>query len=159
MDKRRVYLIGHSNGAFMSYRMACDHADQIAAIVALNGAMWNDVSKCQPSRPVSVLDIRGTADTTILYAGGQNVGHTYPSAATTEADWINLDGCASHRSAPNIDLISDVKGAETTVVAYSCRAGTRLAVWTMQGGRHVPAFTAAFARGVIDFMYAVRSAA
>src|SRR5262245_36815191 len=32
VDPRRIYVTGHSNGGFMSYRMACDHADQIAAI-------------------------------------------------------------------------------------------------------------------------------
>ena len=30
VDTQRVYLVGHSNGAFMSFRMACDHADVIA---------------------------------------------------------------------------------------------------------------------------------
>ncbi len=44
VDPARVYLAGHSNGAFMSFRMACEHADLIAAIAVLNGAMVNDVS-------------------------------------------------------------------------------------------------------------------
>ena len=30
IDDRRVYVAGHSNGGFMSYRMACDHADIVA---------------------------------------------------------------------------------------------------------------------------------
>ena len=33
VDPKRVYFFGHSNGGFMSYRMACEHADKIAAIV------------------------------------------------------------------------------------------------------------------------------
>jgi polyhydroxybutyrate depolymerase len=45
IDCARVYLIGHSNGGFMAFRMACDHADQITAIVALNGASWNDTAR------------------------------------------------------------------------------------------------------------------
>src|SRR5688572_2092944 len=31
VDDRRVWLIGHSNGGFMAYRMACDHAGTVAA--------------------------------------------------------------------------------------------------------------------------------
>src|SRR5580700_7872847 len=35
VDEKRVYFVGHSNGGFMSYRMACDHAGDIAAIASL----------------------------------------------------------------------------------------------------------------------------
>ena len=40
VDARRVYLVGHSNGGYMAYRMACDHADQLTAIVSLAGSTW-----------------------------------------------------------------------------------------------------------------------
>jgi polyhydroxybutyrate depolymerase len=49
----------------MAYRMACDHADQVAAIVSLAGAMYEDTARCTPSEPVGVLQIHGTADDTI----------------------------------------------------------------------------------------------
>jgi len=35
IDTKRVYFVGHSNGAFMSYRMACDHADIVTGIMSL----------------------------------------------------------------------------------------------------------------------------
>ena len=31
VDPRRIYVTGHSNGGFMAYRMACDHAGKVAA--------------------------------------------------------------------------------------------------------------------------------
>ena len=37
VDPKQVFFIGHSNGGFMSYRMACDHADLVAGIVSLAG--------------------------------------------------------------------------------------------------------------------------
>jgi len=61
VDARRVYLIGHSNGAFMSYRFACDprrsdHRDRLPG--------RRDVERpppsAPPSRAVSVLEVHGT---------------------------------------------------------------------------------------------------
>ncbi len=71
VDRSRVYVMGHSNGGFMSYRMACDVADRVAAIASVAGATWADPSKCTPSEPVSVLQVHGTADEGIRYDGGQ----------------------------------------------------------------------------------------
>jgi polyhydroxybutyrate depolymerase len=155
VDARRVYLAGHSNGAFMSFRMACDHADQITAIAALNGAMWQDPSRCRPSTAVSVLDIRGTSDETIRFAGGTLLNQAYPSAARTEADWIALDHCRDTPvRAPSLDLVTDLPGAETSVRRYrsGCAAGSTVETWTIGGGPHIPAFGPAFAPAVLDFL-------
>ena len=70
VDPKRVYFAGHSNGGFMSYRMACEHADRIAAIVSVAGATFADVSACKPSQPVGVLQVHGTSDTVISFTGG-----------------------------------------------------------------------------------------
>jgi polyhydroxybutyrate depolymerase len=155
VDARRVYLTGHSNGAFMTFRMACDHADQIAAIAALNGAMWQDVSKCQPSTAVSILDVRSTADQTIMYAGGHIVNNTYPSAASTDKDWLGFDHCAATPTkAPALDLVLDLPGAETTVARYTtgCTAGSTVETWTINGGTHIPDFGSNWAPDVITWL-------
>ena len=93
VDPKRVFVLGHSNGGFMSYRMACDHADTIAAIASLAGATFDDPSMCKPSEHVSVLQIHGTADQTIKYTGDQIIGHTYPGAEKSVATWAKYDGC------------------------------------------------------------------
>lgn len=154
----RVFLIGHSNGAFMAIRMACDHADQLTGIVGLNGAMWNDKGRCRPSRPVSFLDIRSVADETIFFAGGLNgpQGRTpYPSAATTDADWREFDNCSGQSTpSPPLDLVTTVAGAETEVSSWSCAGPSTVTSWTVNNGTHSPALSDAFAPGVVDFMYA-----
>jgi len=158
IDRARVYLIGHSNGGFMAFRMACEHADQIAAIAALNGATWNDATKCRPSEPVGVLAIHSSDDETVAFGGGSINGVPYPSAATTVADWLGYDHCAdAGRDAPRLDLVTGLPGAETSVRAYT--QGCAVQAWTINGGTHVPQLGAAFAPAVTDFLLAQRKPA
>lgn len=64
----------------MSYRMAYDHSDTIAAIASLAGASHSNLDKPAPASPVHVLQIHGTKDTTIEYGSGEIGGTTYPDA-------------------------------------------------------------------------------
>jgi polyhydroxybutyrate depolymerase len=166
VDPKRVYFMGHSNGGFMSYRMACDHADTVAAIVSIAGAMWLDTTKCAPSAPVSVLEVHGDADQDVLYGGGgtsppdggTGSGAAYPGATTTVADWATFDGCTSppDTSQPPLDIDASIAGAETKVTRYAagCRAGSEVDLWTIQGGIHVPGFNPTFAPMAFDFLLA-----
>lgn len=158
VDPKRVFFIGHSNGAFMSYRMACEHADQIAAIASLAGAMPTNMAKCTPTQPVSIVEIHGTNDTTIVYGGGSIGANSYPGATTTVSDWVTLDGCSAtaDTSSPAIDLESSLPGNETTVTKYAtgCRPGGHAELWAINGGGHIPGFSATFTSDVIDFLYA-----
>lgn len=159
VDAKRVYVIGHSNGGFMGFRMACDHADQIAAVVTLAGAMYVDVTKCAPSGPVAQLHIHGDADTTNPFGGGALVtGAPIPSAMQSVQDWVTLNGCdgAVDSSSPNLDLVSTLPGAETSVGKYTsgCKPAGRVEFWKMAGAGHSPRWTPAFAPAVIDFLLA-----
>ncbi|MEJ7729009.1 MAG: alpha/beta fold hydrolase [Polyangiaceae bacterium] len=167
VDAKRVYVMGHSNGGFMSYRMACDHADVIAGIASLAGAMFGDPADCKASEPVNVLQIHGDVDDTILYEGGSIVGNAYPSAATTVADWVSIDGCdATGTAGAPLDLATradfqdsgsaELPGTETEVVVHGagCKPGGHVELWTIAGGSHVPGLSPGFAPAVIDFLMA-----
>jgi polyhydroxybutyrate depolymerase len=138
IDPKRVYFVGHSNGGFMSHRMACDAAERIAGIATLAGDNWKDTSKCNPSRPVPVLQIQGDADETVPYLGGG----LYPSAAESVAGWAAKDGCTGGLAATGrtIDLEKTLPGAETEVAAWTCPAGSAAELWTIHGGHHMPDF-------------------
>lgn len=146
VDPARVYLIGHSNGAFMALRMACEQADKITAIASLAGAANADAAKCQPTQAVSVLHIHGTLDPVIQFGGGSVGLSTYPSAAQTIALWRKLDGCNETAiEDPAADFEAALLGAETTRKHWSgCAQSTRADFWTINAGVHVPAFTSAF---------------
>jgi polyhydroxybutyrate depolymerase len=72
VDPRRIFVVGHSNGGFMAYRMACDHSDTVAAIVSVAGAMYDDARKCSAAHAVSVLQVHGSADGVVPYQGGRS---------------------------------------------------------------------------------------
>lgn len=157
IDPSRIYVVGHSNGGYMSYRMACDHADRIAAIVSLAGATFEDQSDCAASEPVSVLQIHGTADTDIPYEGGVHgsSGVLFPGAVESVERWAELDGCdaASVAGAPR-DIELEIAGDETTVDSYQACDGTSVELWSIQGGGHVPSLVEDFSAQVIAWLLA-----
>lgn len=157
IDSRRIWLVGHSNGGFMSYRMACEHADLVAAIASLAGASFFQTTDCVPSLPVHVLQMHGTNDTTILYNGGNILGNPYPGAVGSVERWATYDGCSLNvdTSAPPLDLDSSLPGAETSVARYTdaCNGGGSAELWTIVGGSHVPNLSSQFSRTVVEWLY------
>ena len=156
VDDRRVYIVGHSNGGFMSYRMACDHSDIVAAVTSLAGATFLDPRDCSPTEPVHVLQIHGTADTTIFYAGGCLM-QCYPGAVQTVETWAAYDGCAivGDDSARPIDIDAGIPGNETVITIYDtdCAPGGSAQLWTIVDGGHVPILVDDFSRQVVEFLY------
>ena len=156
IDPKRIYFVGHSNGGFMSYRMACEASDRVAAIVSLAGANWLDGADCGATSPVSVAQIHGDMDDTILIGGGMNI-NAYPSAAESTAYFAGVNGCdaALASGGPDIDLESTLAGDETTVEAYpNCEPGRAVELWTIVGGSHVPSLSPTFSDQVVDFLLA-----
>lgn len=72
VDRRKVYATGMSNGGRMSYRIACEAADLVAAIAPVAGVLSLPAEECQPQRPVPALHFHGTTDVVAPYdrAGG-----------------------------------------------------------------------------------------
>ena len=60
VDQKRVFAAGHSNGAMMGLRLACQLSNKIVAVGVQSGTLF--VNKCPYKKPVAVLEIHGTAD-------------------------------------------------------------------------------------------------
>jgi polyhydroxybutyrate depolymerase len=145
VDRKRVHVTGHSNGGYMSYRMACDHADLVAGIASLAGYTFLDGTTPRPSEPVPVLHITGTAEEAVPYCGGVGGASLFvkPGALRTVQIWAAFNGCAEPvwDPQPVLDLDLAVPGLDTTVLRYtSCPAGGAVELWTINGGTHLPTF-------------------
>jgi polyhydroxybutyrate depolymerase len=157
IDPRRIYVMGHSNGGFMTHRLACDRADVFAAGASFAGAVWADPEKCRPSAPVGILEINGTKDEDVVYAGtvpaaadgGADAGATapppgsYPGAEETVRIWASKNGCAEATTdGGRLHVTSDGHGAETVVTRHdACRANGAAELWTIPDAPHVIVFT------------------
>lgn len=159
VDPGRVYVLGHSNGGFMTHRLACDRADRFAAAVSIAGATWNDAARCAPSRTLSMLLVHGVDDATVRYEGGSlaDGAAVYPSARASAASWARLNRCDARFTETSMrgDYDALVDGAETRIGRHeNCAAGGAAELWSMEGSGHVPGFTVAWSDAVIDWLEA-----
>ena len=157
IDAKRVYFVGHSNGGFMSYRMACKHPDRIAAIASLAGASFFKSTDCGAQSSVSVLQVHGTNDGTILYGGGQILSNSYPSAFASASQWATINQCTQNAIARStkLDLESNIAGDETSITAWSnCQNSSEVELWTMENAAHVPTLRSTFSTKIWEFFAA-----
>jgi polyhydroxybutyrate depolymerase len=139
VDKKRVYVTGLSNGGFMCYRMAYDHADLVTAIVPFAGVGFKRWPG-KPKNPVSVLHVHGTKDRVINWNGGSIVGRAYPSAKENFEKWRLFNQCDNKVDTAKlkIDLARSVRGDETSVTRFNNKAGTVTSeLWQVNNGGHV----------------------
>lgn len=130
VDAGRVFAVGFSAGAMMAHKLGCDLAGRIAGVGSVAGAMVLD--ECRPSRPVSVIEIHGTADGLVPYEGGRTAGGaTQPSPPTMEVvkRWAELDGCPTTPT-------TTTEGVLRTSAWTGCREGTSVKLITIDGGGH-----------------------
>lgn len=69
VDPKKVYALGHSNGAMLCYRLACEMPDKLAAIAANSGTMQVKTA-CKPNRVMPILHIHSQLDRNVPYTGG-----------------------------------------------------------------------------------------
>ena len=96
IDRGRVFVTGMSNGAMMALRLACE-TTVFAAAAPVAGTQLVD---CRNARPMSVLQIHGTADPRVPYNGGPGQGFSLrgarvdgPSIPSVNAFWRTTDHC------------------------------------------------------------------
>ena len=146
IDLERVYATGFSNGGLMSYSLAFELSNQIAAIgVQIQTLPVN--SRCDPpANPLAVLIMNGTADPVVGWEGTPskpNGKGAHLSAHETRDFWrsfLGTDDTPTHVDVPDIDP-NDSSTVEIDL--YSNGAdGSEVAFYTVNGGGHrLPSIT------------------
>ncbi|MFN3196888.1 MAG: alpha/beta hydrolase family esterase [Bradymonadia bacterium] len=134
-DADQVFLIGHSNGGYMSHRMACEADDLIAGLISLAGSTFPDPADCVGTGALDVVNAHGVDDTAVSYAGTPRA----PGAEEVVSRYVTRNACEGEPVTETIDLINGVEGAETEITRYeNCAEGRRVALWRHNMTGHVP---------------------
>ncbi len=140
VDPRRVYVAGTSNGGVMSFRLACELSDKIAAFSPVIGLMpENAKDTCKPTRPMPMMMFVGTKDPLVPYEGG-GVGYgggrgDVMSADATREWWANANGCTSMVGPETIDPEKDETVAKKTTHT-SCKNDADVIVFAFENAGH-----------------------
>ena len=124
VDRDRIFSTGISNGAQMSWRLACDTPDVFAAFGFVSGA-YLDVCNAPPRHPLIIF--HGTADKLLAYDGkGPFMG-----VRDFASRWASGPGCNPGRSGDIFYQKGDATGER-----WSCQSGHEVDLYTLQGKGH-----------------------
>ena len=114
IDLDRVYATGMSNGGFMSFLLACQLSEKIAAVASVTGSMTQDTfDDCNAQHPTPVLQIHGTEDDVVLY-NENNLSLPIPDVISYWVDHNNCETTPTTTTLPDVD-VSDGSTLEHSV--------------------------------------------
>ena len=164
VDPKRIYASGCSNGGGMSYMLACNAADVIAAVAPVDfrcvtGAAPASASSLTPTdntgcvctlpRPISVTSFEEGQDNSIVpYNGGTTVVPAYdppgataaktfvfPSAQVNFGTWANFDKCTGSATTNSANAICQTY--------TSCSGNTEVSLCTANSSAHCGSYATA----------------
>jgi polyhydroxybutyrate depolymerase len=168
VDAKRIYASGGSNGGGMTYRLACEAADMVAAVAPVDfrcvtgkdplanagsvTAASNTACVCKLPRPISVVAYDEATDNSVVpYQGAQTpslatdcppggtcVGIGFPGAVVNAQTWAAFDGCGSTAAA--------YSGNSICQQYPSCMANTTVMLCTNNSSSHLAAYSSSTAK-------------
>jgi polyhydroxybutyrate depolymerase len=144
VDRHRVYATGISNGGMISYRLAAQAPDYIAAIAPVAGTMVaRDIS---PGHPMPIMAFNSVDDPILHYGGGYGSSRYHrdlgnPGVEPGLARWRAANGCPEQpQIGPTISGKDGSGNKGVTVTNYAwgpCHGDTEIVLWKFTGSGHV----------------------
>ncbi len=155
-----VYLLGHSNGAFLAHKIACNSQLPIKGVIALAGVIPNNTKSCQNYESMSILQVHGNKDTIIdydakapLFEGwdplkDKPIEYRYQTAQATYEYYSSRKGCAQASASSNFQVrgknylapLLNIDENITEAIFRDCGEKDRVGLWTIENGSHIPLF-------------------
>jgi polyhydroxybutyrate depolymerase len=143
IDEARVYANGLSNGGGMSFLLACQLSERIAAIGSVGGAYMLPWTEYKPKRPVPAMIFHGTADPLVPFHSKSSgrFAFSLPDIPQWVQSFAEHNGCqANSVPLPESGSVSGVRyksgSNNADVVFYTVAGGGH----TWPGGNAMPAF-------------------
>ena len=134
IDKNRIFVAGLQSGGHMAYTLACAIPERIAAIASISGGMPLDERKapmrCSDNKrpkPVSVMEMHGTADSFAPYEGGGDLN--VPPTPDVVKYWATVNGCTGD---PSVNQ----NGITKTTLWKHCTGTSVVRLDTVMGGHN-----------------------
>ena len=113
-----VFMVGFSNGGFMTQRFATEHPDLLAGVAVMSGTIGTKGNVLKPRTPVPMLLTHGMKDQRVRYDGGESPGDPefdWASFATTVQAWKQANRCTD-----STETIT--KTSTQLITVYNCEA-------------------------------------
>ncbi len=140
LSTSNVFCTGMSNGADMSYVLACHRPDLFKAIAPVAGCMMQStLDNCTKGQPVSVFETHGTDDDITLWHGDKDYlpgSGGYVSVEATYEHWSKKNN-TKHAF---IDALENINLADSSFVITEKRLNDEKTIrswlYTIEGGHH-----------------------
>ncbi|MEP5728950.1 MAG: alpha/beta fold hydrolase [Sulfitobacter sp.] len=99
IDRDRIYVSGYSYGSAMAWRYACQHGNDVAALLAISGTIPQ--TEACPEAPKEVRQVYGFSDNVMRFPYGPGGDETYPVAL-----WRDAYGCTEGQVAGPWNIVN-----------------------------------------------------
>lgn len=139
VDPKRVYVLGMSNGGFMTLTLACRLSEKFAGAAAITGQVAKKLElDCPMTKAVPVALFLGTEDPLVPFKGGMVArvrGETLSAMASAEF-LAKKNGCTGE---PKITPLPDTDpndGTKPTLTRYESGCKAPVNLYVIEGGGH-----------------------
>jgi len=144
IDPSRVYVTGISNGGLMSFRLAMDLSNKIAAVAPVTAQVATEIESLVPENPISMMLINGVDDPLVPYDGGcinivvtNQCSGDILSTDETISKFVGFNQCTNGITTNSVidNLPND--GTSVEISRYeNCNQNTEVVLVKVNGGGH-----------------------